>query len=95
VTWLSGLVNPQSFLTAICQVAAQKNQWELDKLLTWTEVTKKISVEEVEGASRDGAYINGLSVQGMIYIYIYIHIYVNMFIDAYTIYIYVNIHISE
>ena len=64
VTWLSGLVNPQSFLTAICQVAAQKNQWELDKLLTWTEVTKKISVEEVEGASRDGAYINGLSVQG-------------------------------
>jgi dynein heavy chain len=64
VTWLSGLVNPQSFLTAICQVAAQKNQWELDKLLTWTEVTKKVNVEEVEGASRDGAYINGLSVQG-------------------------------
>ena len=64
VTWLSGLVNPQSFLTAICQVAAQKNQWELDKLLTWTEVTKKTSIEEVEGASRDGAYINGLSVQG-------------------------------
>jgi len=64
VTWISGLVNPQSFLTAICQVTAQKNQWELDKLVTWTDVTKKLSIEEVEGSSRDGAYIIGLSVQG-------------------------------
>jgi len=64
VTWLSGLYNPQSFLTAICQVTAQKNQWELDKLVTWTDVTKKLSVEEVEGNSRDGAYISGLNVQG-------------------------------
>lgn len=61
---MSGLYNPQSFLTAICQVTAQKNQWELDKLVTWTDVTKKLSVEEVEGNSRDGAYITGLSVQG-------------------------------
>jgi dynein heavy chain len=58
------LYNPQSFLTAICQVTAQKNQWELDKLVTWTDVTKKLSVEEVEGLSRDGAYIIGLNVQG-------------------------------
>eukprot|EP00981_Chlorochromonas_danica_P009567 scaffold2734_cov243-Ochromonas_danica.AAC.5 len=64
VTWLSGLFNPQSFLTAVCQVTAQKNQWELDKLVTWTDVTKKLSVEEVEGLSRDGAYIIGLSLQG-------------------------------
>ena len=61
---MSGLYNPQSFLTAICQVTAQKNQWELDKLVTWTDVTKKLSTEEVEGNSRDGAYINGLNVQG-------------------------------
>lgn len=59
VTWLSGLVNPQSFLTAICQVTAQKNAWELDKLVTWTDVTKKATVEEVDVASRDGAYIIG------------------------------------
>lgn len=64
VTWLSGLFNPQSFLTAICQVTAQKNQWELDKLVTWTDVTKKIAVDEVEGLSRDGAYIIGLQLQG-------------------------------
>jgi dynein heavy chain len=64
VTWLSGLVNPQSFLTAICQVTAQKNSWELDKLVTWTDVTKKGTVEEVDVAAREGAYIIGLSVQG-------------------------------
>jgi len=64
VTWISGLFNPQSFLTAICQVTAQKNSLELDKLVTWTDVTKKNSIEEVEGLSRDGAYIIGLSVQG-------------------------------
>eukprot|EP01041_Mallomonas_annulata_P000386 gene386-700_t len=64
ITWLSGLVNPQSFLTAICQVTAQKNQWELDKLVTWTDVTKKITTEEIDAHSRDGAYIIGLSIQG-------------------------------
>ena len=64
VTNLALLYNPQSFLTAICQVTAQKNQWELDKLVTWTDVTKKMSIEEVEGVCRDGAYINGLAMQG-------------------------------
>jgi dynein heavy chain len=64
VTWVSGLFNPQSFLTAICQVTAQKNSLELDKLVTWTDVTKKNSIEEIEGLSRDGAYITGLSLQG-------------------------------
>merc|ERR1719321_2357585 len=49
VTWLSGLTNPQSFLTAICQVTAQKNQWELDKLVTWTEVSKRTEISEIEG----------------------------------------------
>jgi len=64
VTWLSGLVNPTSFLTAICQVTAQRNMWELDKLVTFTDVTKRMSVDEIESGSRDGAYIIGLSMQG-------------------------------
>merc|ERR1712072_901636 len=64
VTWISGLVNPQSFLTAICQVTAQKNQWELDKLVTWTDITKKLTVSEVEGSAREGAYVIGLKLQG-------------------------------
>lgn len=64
VTWLSGLVNPTSFLTAICQVTAQKNQWELDKLVTFTRVTKLMSAEEIDSNSRDGAFIIGLNLQG-------------------------------
>ncbi len=64
MTWLSGLYNPQSFLTAICQISAQKNGQELDKLITWTDPTKKMGVEEVEGLSREGAYVMGFSLQG-------------------------------
>jgi len=63
VTWISGLINPQSFLTAICQVTAQRNQLELDKLQVNTEVTKR-NFAQVDAPSRDGAYIHGLSVQG-------------------------------
>ena len=64
VTIISSLYNPQSFQTAICQVTAQKNQWELDKLVTWTDVTKKMTVDEVEGHAREGAYVIGFSLQG-------------------------------
>merc|ERR1719231_2181365 len=64
VTWLSGLVNPQSFLTAINQVAAQKDKLELDKLVSLSDVTKKMTPEEIDGHAREGAYINGLEMQG-------------------------------
>ncbi len=64
VTWISGLVNPQSFLTAICQVTAQRTSTELDKLCTLTEVTKKMDVQEIDVHPKDGAYIVGLSMQG-------------------------------
>lgn len=57
--WLSGLVNPTSFLTA-----QRTNQWELDKLVTFIDVTKRTSVDELDSSSRDGAYIIGLSMQG-------------------------------
>lgn len=63
VTWISGLMNPQSFLTAIMQQAAQLNSWELDKLYVQTEVTKK-KPEEIEGRTRDGAYVSGLALEG-------------------------------
>lgn len=64
VTWLSGLITPQSFLTAIMQVTAQRNQLELDKLLVQTDVMKKMTAEEIDAHSRDGAYISGLQMQG-------------------------------
>lgn len=64
VTWISGLFNPQAFLTAVMQVTARKNEWPLDKLATVVEVSKKMGPDEVDGATRDGAYIHGLYVEG-------------------------------
>lgn len=63
VVWLSGLFNPQSFLTAIMQVTARKNAWPLDKMALQTEVTKK-NVADIESAARDGALVHGLFLEG-------------------------------
>jgi dynein heavy chain, axonemal len=61
--WLSGLFNPQSFLRAIVQTTARKNEWPLDKMGLQTEVTKK-TLEELKGAPREGAFIHGLYIEG-------------------------------
>ncbi|XP_069786101.1 dynein axonemal heavy chain 17-like isoform X2 [Narcine bancroftii] len=61
--WLSGLFNPQSFLTAIMQSMARKNEWPLDKMCLVVEVTKK-NKEDITSAPREGAYIHGLYVEG-------------------------------
>lgn len=45
-------------------MTAQKNQWELDKLQTQSEMLKKFAVDEVDSHSKEGAYIIGLSMQG-------------------------------
>jgi len=63
VTELSYLFNPQSFLTAIMQLSAQKNKLELDKLVIMTDVTKR-SVEQTDTKARDGAYVTGFNLEG-------------------------------
>lgn len=63
VIWISGLFNPQSFLTAVMQTTARRNEWPLDKTVIVTEVTKK-QPEEVTQPSRDGAFICGLTLEG-------------------------------
>jgi len=64
VTWVSGLFNAQAFVNAIKQVTSRKNDWALNKLVTTVDVTKKMSAEEIEGTARDGAYVNGLYMEG-------------------------------
>ena len=64
VTWLSGLFNPQSFLTAVMQVQAQAANLELDKLTVVSEVSKKMESVDVTAPSRDGAFICGLVMEG-------------------------------
>lgn len=39
--WLGGFFNPQSFLTAIMQQTARKNEWPLDKMCLNCDVSKK------------------------------------------------------
>merc|ERR1711998_127653 len=63
VTWISGLFNPQSFLTSVMQTTARRNDWPLDKTLIITEVTKK-QPDQIEQPSRDGAFIHGLTLEG-------------------------------
>ncbi|XP_078035559.1 dynein beta chain, ciliary-like isoform X9 [Augochlora pura] len=61
--WLGGFFNPQSFLTAIMQQTARKNEWPLDKMCLYCEVLRK-NKEEITSAPREGAYINGLYMDG-------------------------------
>ncbi|XP_046391607.1 dynein beta chain, ciliary-like [Ischnura elegans] len=61
--WLAGFFNPQSFLTAIMQSTARKNELPLDKMCLQCDVTKK-SKEDISGPPREGAYIQGLFMEG-------------------------------
>ncbi|XP_078257485.1 dynein axonemal heavy chain 17-like [Rhinoraja longicauda] len=61
--WLGGLFNPQSFLTAIMQSMARKNEWPLDKMCLAVEVTKK-NKEDMTSAPREGSFIHGLYMEG-------------------------------
>ncbi|KAM8734967.1 dynein axonemal heavy chain 11 [Acanthopagrus schlegelii] len=63
VVWLSGLFNPQSFLTAVLQSIARKNQWPLDKMTLTMDVTKKTK-DDFGHPPREGAYIHGLFMEG-------------------------------
>lgn len=61
--WLPGLFNPQSFLTAIMQQTARKNEWALDRMCLAFEVTKKTR-DDFQAPPRDGANIHGLFMEG-------------------------------
>nr|XP_060488661.1 dynein axonemal heavy chain 11 isoform X2 [Panthera onca] len=63
VVWLPGFFNPQSFLTAIMQTMARKNEWPLDKMCLTVDVTKKTK-EDYGHPPREGAYLHGLLMEG-------------------------------
>uniref|UniRef100_A0A665V5K8 Dynein, axonemal, heavy chain 11 n=1 Tax=Echeneis naucrates TaxID=173247 RepID=A0A665V5K8_ECHNA len=66
VVWLSGLFNPQSFLTAVLQSIARKNQWPLDEMTLTVDVTKKTK-DDFGHPPREGAYIHGLFMEGALW----------------------------
>ncbi|XP_065334425.1 dynein beta chain, ciliary-like [Cloeon dipterum] len=62
--WLAGFFNPQSFLTAIMQSTARKNEWPLDKMCLQCEVTKKHREDITRTGAREGAFVHGLFMEG-------------------------------
>ena len=63
-TWICGLFMPQSFLTAVMQTTARRNEWPLDKTVNQTEVTKFMTPEAVTSHNKEGAYVNGFIMEG-------------------------------
>uniref|UniRef100_A0A4W6G6H0 Dynein axonemal heavy chain 17 n=1 Tax=Lates calcarifer TaxID=8187 RepID=A0A4W6G6H0_LATCA len=61
--WLAGFFNPQSFLTAIMQAMARRNEWPLDSMGLQCDVTKK-NREDFSSPPREGAYVHGLYMEG-------------------------------
>jgi dynein heavy chain, axonemal len=51
VMWLSGLHVPESFLTALVQIACRKNNWPLDRSTLFTIVTDFADPDDVEERS--------------------------------------------
>uniref|UniRef100_A0A803TCU1 Dynein axonemal heavy chain 17 n=1 Tax=Anolis carolinensis TaxID=28377 RepID=A0A803TCU1_ANOCA len=61
--WLAGFFNPQSFLTAIMQSTARKNEWPLDKMTLHCDVSKR-NREDFTSTPREGACVHGLFMEG-------------------------------
>ena len=64
VMWLSGLHIPASYLKAIIQITCRKKGWPLDKVSTYTIVTKIYNVDEISEKPEFGCYIQGLYLEG-------------------------------
>ncbi|XP_011310250.1 dynein heavy chain 10, axonemal [Fopius arisanus] len=64
VIWLSGLHIPQTYLAALVQMACRRNNWPLDKSVTYTEVSKFSATDEVEERPDQGCYVEGLHLEG-------------------------------
>lgn len=48
VMWLSGLHNPESYLTALVQAACRDKKWALDKSTLFTSVSKYDDVSQIK-----------------------------------------------
>lgn len=64
VIWLSGLHIPESYLTALVQMACRKNVWPLDRSTLFSQVTPYLTADEVEERPQTGCYVTGLFLEG-------------------------------
>eukprot|EP00102_Acyrthosiphon_pisum_P015188 XP_008185630.2 PREDICTED: dynein heavy chain 10, axonemal [Acyrthosiphon pisum] len=64
VMWLAGLHVPESYLTAIVQMACRTNGWSLDHSTLYTTVTEYTEKDDVENSPNTGCYISGIFIEG-------------------------------
>lgn len=64
VMWISGLHVPSAYLKAIIQSTSRKKGWPLDKVDTYTVVTKYYDESEVTNKLEFGCYLSGLYLEG-------------------------------
>lgn len=68
--WLSGLRQPQAFLTALIQLACRKNNWPLDQTYIHTEISQYMTKDQIfklsdkvdEGECT--VYVSGIYIEG-------------------------------
>lgn len=65
VIWLSGLHNPESYLTALVQDACRIKKWALDKSTLFTIVTDIEDPSTITEKPQFGCYITGLFLEGV------------------------------
>lgn len=51
--WLAGLHVPESYLTAIVQIACRKNKWSLDNSTLYTTVTQYTNENDIKSGDRE------------------------------------------
>ena len=61
--WLPGFFNPQSFLTAIMQSTARKQELPLDKMCLITDVTNITCRDALANPPKEGVYVHGLYME--------------------------------
>ena len=62
--WMSGLMIPESYISALVQITCRKYVWPLDRSTIFTSVTNFNSPSEVKERPKDGAYVCGLYLEG-------------------------------
>eukprot|EP00742_Colponemidia_sp_Colp-10_P004363 GILJ01004656.1.p1 GENE.GILJ01004656.1~~GILJ01004656.1.p1 ORF type:complete len:2862 (-),score=582.32 GILJ01004656.1:82-7611(-) len=64
VMWLSGLHIPESYLTALVQMACREKGWALDKSTLYTRVTSMSKADKITEKPAVGCYVTGLYLEG-------------------------------
>jgi len=67
VYWMTGLFNPQGFLTAMRQEVTRRHKmerWALDDIVMHTEITEVTDIKKVKHPAEEGVFVRGIFLDG-------------------------------